>query len=85
MEELPQRYVLVRCPSSELIIQHTSERAEEADDDEIISCDEGGYPQLPDDLFQLPLHKRKAWLRMYMQAARGTYLLMLFFSVAILT
>ena len=46
------------------------EAAENADGLELLNLDDEQYPQLPDTISDLSLHRRKAILRQYMAAAR---------------
>lgn len=49
-----------------------TESAEEADGEEALDFDENQYPQLPDNVLELRLHRRKAILRLFMAAAMRT-------------
>ena len=46
------------------------EAAENADRLELLNLDDEQYPQLPDTISDLSLHRQKAILRQYMVAAR---------------
>jgi hypothetical protein len=46
------------------------ESAEEADSQEALDYDDEQYPQLPGNVLELRLHRRKAILRQFMAAAR---------------
>jgi hypothetical protein len=46
-----------------------TESAEEADSEEPLDFDENQYPQLPDNVLELRLHRQKAILRLFMAAA----------------
>jgi len=50
------------------------ESAEEADSNEALEVDDGGYPFLPVNVLELRLQRRKAVLRQYMAAVRRMYL-----------
>jgi hypothetical protein len=58
---------------SPLIPSHCLERAEEADSHEQLEFDEAEYPQLPGNVCELHLHRRKAILRQFMAAVRRMY------------
>jgi hypothetical protein len=47
-----------------------AETTEEADSEEALEFDDEGYPQLPENILELRLHRRKAILRQFMAAAR---------------
>jgi hypothetical protein len=49
-----------------------TEFAEEPDSEEALDFDENQYPQLPDNVLELRLHRWKAILRLFMAAARCT-------------
>jgi len=49
------------------------ETAEEADSLEALEFDDEQYPQLPENVLELRLHRRKAILRQFMAAARSMY------------
>lgn len=51
----------------------SSEAAEEVDSHEPLEFDDDGYPQLPDKVLELRLHRRKAVLRQFMAAARSMW------------
>ena len=52
---------------------HYLDNAEEADSREALEFDDEQYPQLPENVRDLRLHRRKAVLRQYMAAARSMY------------
>jgi len=47
-----------------------AESTEEADSEEALEFDDEGYPQLPENILEMRLHRRKAILRQFMAAAR---------------
>jgi len=47
-----------------------AESTEEADSEEALEFDDELYPQLPENILELRLHRRKAILRQFMAAAR---------------
>jgi hypothetical protein len=49
-----------------------TDSAEEADNQEALDFDEKQYPQLPDNVLDMRLHRRKAILRLFMAATRRT-------------
>jgi hypothetical protein len=52
---------------------NATESAEEADSEEALDFDEKQYPQLPDNVLELRLDRRKAILRLFVAAARRKY------------
>ena len=55
-----------------------AESAEEADSQEQLEFDDKQYPQLPDNVLEMRLHRRKAILRQFMAAVRRMYYLIPF-------
>src|ERR1700733_9107212 len=51
------------------------ESTEEANSQEALEFDDDNYPQLPDNVMELQLHCWKAFLRLYMAAARHPFYL----------
>ena len=51
-----------------------SETAEEADSHEALEVDDTKYPQLPENVLELRLHRRKGILRQFMAAVRRVYI-----------
>src|ERR1700733_549519 len=51
------------------------ESTEEADSQEALEFDDDDYPQLPENVMELRLHRRKAFLRLFMAAARRPFYL----------
>ena len=51
------------------------EAAEDVDDQEELTLDDDQYPQLPDTISDLSLHRRKAILRQFVAKARRMYYL----------
>jgi len=49
------------------------ESTEEADSQEALDFDDDQYPLLPGNVIELRLHRRKAFLRLFMAAARRTF------------
>ena len=50
-----------------------AESAEEADSEEALELNDNQYPQLPENVLELQLHRRKAILRLFMAAARHPF------------
>ena len=66
-------FILGACLCNDSIATNTllpSETAEEADSHEALEVDDEYYPQLPTNILELRLHRRKAVLRQFMAAAR---------------
>jgi hypothetical protein len=51
------------------------ESTEEADSQEALEFNNDDYPQLPENVMELRLHRRKAFLRLFMAAARRPFYL----------
>jgi hypothetical protein len=56
-----------------LMIDHCSENTEEADSHEALEFDDEQYPRLPENVLELRLNRRKAFLRQFVGAVRRRY------------
>lgn len=73
MEGVHSRLVLLQVIFVSPIDPIYAEYAEEADSQETLEFDDEQYPQLPDNVLELRLHRRKAFLRQFMAAVRCMY------------
>lgn len=72
-------------PMTALTYSRYLDSAEEADSWEALEFDDEQYPQLPENVGNLRLHRRKAVLRQYVAAARRMYHFRTYFTFSLLT
>jgi len=72
-------------PMTALTYSRYLDSAEEADSREALEFDDEQYPQLPENVGNLRLHRRKAVLRQYVAATRRMYHFRTYFTFSLLT